>query len=73
MASRAERLLNHVSLILCLMFAVFLILDQFNPMMNFVDNAISRWLLGILCLSGAVRACLSWRAGAEPFRKSETA
>ncbi len=43
---------GHLTAVLSLMFAVFLILDQFNPMMNFVDNPGSRGLLGALCLSG---------------------
>ena len=46
--------------ILAVMFAVFLVLDQFNPMMNFVDNPISRWLLAVLCLSGAGCGILGW-------------
>ena len=50
--SKPQELLRHVTVILGFMFLVFLILDQFNPMMNFIDNAISRWLLAALCLSG---------------------
>ncbi|MBR5344401.1 MAG: hypothetical protein IK127_01055 [Clostridia bacterium] len=51
---------SHMTVILSLMFAVFLVLDQFNPMMNFVDNTISRWLLVILCLSGVTLAVSTW-------------
>ncbi len=47
---------SHLTVILSLVFIVFLILDQFNPMMNFVDNGISRWLLAALCLSGIVES-----------------
>ena len=47
-----NKLFHHLTAILGIMFLVFLILDQFNPMMNFVDNNISRWLLGTLCVSG---------------------
>lgn len=54
-------LLSHVTLILSAMFLVFLILDQFNPMMNFVDNGISHWLLGALCVSGIAQSVLTWR------------
>jgi len=46
--------------ILALMFLVFLVLDQFNPMMNFIDNSISRWLLAGLCVSGCAQSILSW-------------
>ncbi len=52
--------LSHLTVILSLMFIVFLILDQFNPMMNFVDNSISHWLLGILCACGIIRSILFW-------------
>ena len=50
--NKAQTVFCHLTVILSLMFAVFLVLDQFNPMMNFVDNNISRWLLGTLCVSG---------------------
>ena len=53
----------HLTVILCLMFTVFLILDQFNPMMNFIDNPISRWLLAALCLSGITQSVLTWKKG----------
>lgn len=51
--------LSHVTLILSAMFIVFLVLDQFNPMMNFVDNGISRWLLGTLCTCGITQSVCS--------------
>lgn len=50
--TKAAALAGHLTVILGIMFLVFLVLDQFNPMMNFIDNAISRWLLAALCLSG---------------------
>ena len=50
--TKATALAGHLTVILGIMFLVFLVLDQFNPMMNFIDNAISRWLLAALCLSG---------------------
>lgn len=58
--SKLKPLFSHLTVILALMFLVFLILDQFNPMMNFVDNSISRWLLAALCLSGIGQSVLSW-------------
>ena len=57
------KLLSHLIVILSLMFVVFLILDQFNPMMNFIDNPISRWLLAALCLSGITQSVLTWKKG----------
>ena len=59
--NKAVAVLTHLTVILSFMFVVFLILDQFNPMMNFVDNGVSRWLLCALCLSGILRSILCWR------------
>ncbi len=57
------RLMSHLTVILSLMFAVFLILDQFNPLMNFIDNPISRWLLAALCSSTVAQSVLYWMKG----------
>ena len=56
---RMHTALTHLTVILAIMFLVFLVLDQFNPMMNFVDNGISRWLLAALCLSGITQSMLA--------------
>ena len=61
--------LSHLCVILSLMFVVFLVLDQFNPMMNFVDNSISRWLLLALCLSAIGQSFLCWAEPADQARK----
>ena len=53
-------LIRHLTVILALMFLVFLILDQFNPMMNFVQNSISQVLLAVLCCSAIARSILAW-------------
>ena len=58
--SKLRAILRHTTVILGLMFLVFLVLDQFNPMMNFIDNSISRWLLAALCVSGAGQSVLGW-------------
>ena len=58
--NKLSALVSHLTVILALMFAVFLILDQFNPMMNFIDNNISRWLLAALCVSGFSQSVLGW-------------
>ena len=60
--SKPRMVFSHLTVILALMFLVFLVLDQFNPMMNFVDNGISRWLLAGLCLSGIALSVLQWKA-----------
>ncbi len=59
--NKALRFARHLTAIFAMMFLVFLVLDQFNPMMNFVDNAISRWLPAAFCLSGICGCVLGWR------------
>ena len=62
--NKAQTVFSHLTVILSMMFAVFLILDQFNPMMNFMDNGISRWLLAVLCVSGIMQSvCCAARDG----------
>ena len=58
--NKLHTFLSHLTVILALMFLAFLILDQFNPMMNFIDNEISRWLLAALCLCGIGQSVLHW-------------
>ena len=59
--SKLMKVTGHLTVILGMMFVVFLILDQFNPMMNFVDNSVSRLLLAVLCICGISVSVLSWR------------
>lgn len=59
--SKLHALLCHTTVILGIMFLVFLVLDQFNPLMNFVDNGISHWLLAGLCVSGIAQSVAAWR------------
>lgn len=47
---RMKVILPHAGIVLSLMFMVFLVLDDYNPMMNFLTNSISTVLLGIFCL-----------------------
>jgi hypothetical protein len=65
--NKAHTVFSHLTVILGLVFIVFLILDQFNPMMNFIDNSISRWLLGALCVSGIIQSVsgAAWTGGKE--------
>ncbi|MBR3106670.1 MAG: hypothetical protein IKH30_05710 [Clostridia bacterium] len=58
--SKLHAVLRHTTVILSFIFIVFLVLDQFNPMMNFIDNDISRWLLAALCVSGIGQSVLGW-------------
>ena len=58
--NKLHALLSHLTSILSLVFLVFLILDQFNPLMNFIDNTISRVLLAVLCAGGIGQAVCFW-------------
>ena len=58
--NKARNGVSHLTMSLSLMFIVFLILDQFNPMMNFIDNNISRGLLAMLCVCGMIQSVLHW-------------
>ena len=60
---KLNKLFFHLTVILALMFLTFLILDQFNPMMNFVNNTLSSWLLAALCVSGIGQSVTGWMAG----------
>ena len=46
---RLQAVLPHVCIVLSLMFLVFLVLDDYNPMMDFLTNPISKALLAALC------------------------
>ena len=65
---RLEATLPHVCIVLSLMFLVFLVLDDYNPMMNFLTNPISTALLALLCIIGMLNSILSIR----DRRKSES-
>ncbi|MBQ3668554.1 MAG: hypothetical protein II920_04935 [Clostridia bacterium] len=67
---KMRNILSHISVILAIMFVVFLILDIFNPMMNFVNNDISRYLLLALCLSALGQSLLTWGM-ADRYAKSK--
>lgn len=55
---RLKAILPHVCIVLSLMFIVLLVLDDYNPMMNFLTNPISTFLLALLCLTGILTSIL---------------
>ena len=55
---RMKVILPHAGIVLSLMFMVFLVLDDYNPMMNFLTNSISIVLLGVFCLISFVNSIL---------------
>lgn len=55
-------LLPHITLILSLMLLTFFVIDQFNEAMAFLDNTITKWLLGITSLLTVILSVLAiWR------------
>ena len=55
---RVKVILPHACIVLSLMFMVFLVLDDYNPMMNFLTNSLSSVLLGVFCLISFVNSIL---------------
>ena len=64
-----QSLLSHLIMILALMFAVFLVLDLFNPMMNFVDNGISRVLLALMIVCCVAQNLTLWSEDRDEDKK----
>ncbi len=66
---KMRNFLSHITMILSLMFPVFLVLDRFNPMMNFVDNGISNVLLGALCLCVITQNLMTWKISIQRAKR----
>ena len=58
---RLRKLLGHLSLILITMMAVFWVLDQYNPLMDFLGHPIARGLQVALLLAAAGHIALEAR------------
>lgn len=54
-----QKALPHIVLILSAMLLVLLIVNDYNPMMNFLDNPMTHVLLGALCLSAIVSSAIN--------------
>jgi len=52
------KIFPHAAIVLSSVFVVFLILDHFNPTMNFVNNSISTALLGGLCAASFISSVI---------------
>ena len=52
-------ILPHITLILSLMLLTFFLIDQFNETMAFLDNTITKWLLGITSLLTVILSVLA--------------
>lgn len=56
--NRIKKLLPHLLFILSGIFITFLILDQYNPTMDFVSNPVSLKLLWCFCLLSLLNSVL---------------
>lgn len=56
--NRIKKIMPHLLFILSGIFITFLILDQYNPTMDFVSNPISIKLLWSLCLLSLLNSIL---------------
>ena len=69
-------LLPHGSIVLGAAFITFWILDYLNPMIGFLDNAITDWLFLAFCifnlLNGILSASLVWKHMGKKKRKAES-
>lgn len=54
-----KRFLPHLVIIMGLIFLVFLILDRYNPTMDFTGNVISNYLLYGFCVAAIIQAGLA--------------
>lgn len=54
MKTRILGLFPHITLILALFLGTLWVLDQLNPMMNFLDNSFANAMLMLLCVSAAI-------------------
>ena len=52
------RVLAHAAIILILVLLTILIFDYFNPSMDFINNAISKVMIGVVCVLGLLNALL---------------
>lgn len=53
------KILPHIVIVLAAMFITFWILDQLNPIMNFINNSISNVLLLVFSIASLVNAVFS--------------
>lgn len=56
-----KRLLPHLCMILSFFFLILLVLNDYNPSMNFIGNHISLFLLGALCVTSIAASLVTLR------------
>ncbi|MGI6173637.1 MAG: hypothetical protein ACOYI8_07000 [Christensenellales bacterium] len=57
----AKKILAHAAIVLAGMLIVLLVIDNVNSAMQFIDNGITKWLIGILCVLSVYHAALRLR------------
>ncbi len=50
------RILAHAAIVLILVLATLLIFDYFNPSMDFINNVMTKVMIGVLCVLGFINA-----------------
>lgn len=50
------RILAHAAIVLILVLATLLIFDYFNPSMDFINNTMTKVMIGVLCALGFINA-----------------
>lgn len=55
---RLQSILSHICFILSLMLITLLVVDRFNPSMDFINNDLSKLMLLVLCVCAAVLSVL---------------
>lgn len=52
------RILAHAAIVLILVLLTLLVFDYFNPSMDFINNAMTKVMIGVLCVLSFLNAYL---------------
>ncbi len=56
MKRQIPRILAHAAIILVLVLATLLIFDYFNPSMDFINNSMTKVMIGVFCVLSLLNA-----------------
>lgn len=62
-------ILPHIMIIISGIFVVFLILDGYNPTMNFINNPVSLKLLWTFCILSALNSVITITSNRNEWRE----
>jgi hypothetical protein len=65
-----QSILPHILAVLSGIFIVFLILDWYNPTMDFVNNPASLNLLGVFCILSVVHSIITIASNRKTWREN---